>query len=781
MPPRPARLLLATLLASLPLSATLRAQDLSRLTQELTDIESDAQQLQSFELRRARLRSPTHVEERLTDGELFYRLQDYVRASVIFTDIVENYPSHPAFPDALFFLGDSLFRAGDHLGARTRFRLIIDRASENAFRPYVQRALGRLIEIAIHIRDFDGVDTYFAHLAQLPPSEVEAATAYYRAKYLYNVAVPLHHDEGQVGAGLDPEQLERARVAFEAVSARSPYYSQARYFIGVIHTLRRQYPEAIQAFQRVRAAEVTTEEQREVAELTELALGRLYYEADQLEEAVQAYQSVPRTSAHFESALYEIAWVFLRMGDSTRAEQALEVLSIASPDSKMIPDAQLLRGNLLLRGGRFETSVEVFKSVSAEFEPLREQLKMLVARHEDPERYFRKLVHDNLSAFDANAFLPPAAKQWAQMGSDMERAMATLSDLSQAQQLVRETEEIVHRLSGALASDNRVNIFSDLRMHRERTIGLRNRLARVRQELIAIDEKSLKRFGNAELSALRKRRRELERELGGMPTTANDFQNRNDTMDRGFRGYLKQLNKLEVALMGMEAKIVATDRFIADAFSDPQQAAGVAAFRQELETHRDAIDGYREQIRKLEMDVEAGRIRVGVGDQRFRRDDKLRQEHRKLVAKERSLLVGLGGRSSGQVDTLFRRIDRVEVALDGHDTRVDQVVSERVQQMEAVVGEESVKLDGYRARMAALEDTTEEVVGGIAYANFKQVSDQFYDLVLRADVGLIDVAWSVREEHRMRLELLMRERTRALQAIDAEYSEIMDREPGGAR
>ncbi|MCS6857678.1 MAG: tetratricopeptide repeat protein, partial [Sandaracinaceae bacterium] len=70
-------------------------------------------------------RSHTYVEERLTDGELYYQLKDYVRASIIFTDIVENHPNHPGFSDALFLLADSLFRAGDYLGARSRFREVL--------------------------------------------------------------------------------------------------------------------------------------------------------------------------------------------------------------------------------------------------------------------------------------------------------------------------------------------------------------------------------------------------------------------------------------------------------------------------------------------------------------------------------------------------------------------------------------------------------------------------------------------------------------------------------
>jgi hypothetical protein len=71
------------------------------------------------------------------------------------------------------------------------------------------------------------------------------------------------------------------------------------------------------------------------------------------------------------------------------------------------------------------------------------------------------------------------------------------------------------------------------------------------------------------------------------------------------------------------------------------------------------------------------------------------------------------------------------------------------------------------------------VVGSVTYANFAAVRRRFYDLVLRADVGTIDVSWADREEHRMRVELLTRERAREIQALDDEFQEIMDEPKGG--
>ena len=105
----PAALLGLTLAVSIQSPAG--AQDLKTTSRELSDVEAFAGQLSQVPLRGSDLRSATYVEERLTDGELYFRLADYVRASIIFTDLVENHAKHKAYPDALFLLAESLFHA----------------------------------------------------------------------------------------------------------------------------------------------------------------------------------------------------------------------------------------------------------------------------------------------------------------------------------------------------------------------------------------------------------------------------------------------------------------------------------------------------------------------------------------------------------------------------------------------------------------------------------------------------------------------------------------------
>jgi TolA-binding protein len=579
-------------------------------------------------------------------------------------------------------------------------------------------------------------------------------------------------------AKVDQARLDQARAAFESVEKGNPYHPRAQYFIGVIQTLRGQLGPAIASFLRVIRMEPKGGADERVRDLARLAVGRLHYERNEIDAAVRAYQSVDRASPYFDTALFEVAWAYIRIGDSTRAERALEVLSVAAPDSRHIPDAKLLRGNLLLRNGRLDDARAVFENTADQFEPVRDELDRLVANHEDPQAHFRELVRQNLDVFEVSAFLPPLALRWTGTSGDMERAMDALSDLSTARRLVKETASIVERLTGALSADNPVNVFRDLRQQRELSTTLRNRLVRVRRELAAIDDRAMAKYSSPELEQVRTQRRELEERLGGLPTDQEDIADRNLRVVRQYVLLEKELSKLDVELLGMEARITASERFIADTITARDPAA-VEAVRSELSNHHTAVREYRDAVDRLRIDTEAGRLQVGVGDDDFEREAELRAQYEALLARERELLAALGASPDPRIDAGLQRVAAVSAALDRHDATIDAVVSERIAEMRKVLAEESVNLEGYRTRLAQLESESEVVVGGIAYANFRKVQKRFYDLVLRADVGVIDVAWAVREEHRMRTEMLTRDRTRALQALDDEFRDIMDE--GGAQ
>jgi len=751
------------------------AQDVTAANREVADLESDAERLMAQRVRPQDLKSDTFVEERLTDGELYLRLEDYLRAAILLMDIVEHYPTHRAYPEALFLLGESLFLAGDYLGARKRYAEVIDRGADPAFSPYLQMALSRLVEIAIHTRDFRDVDGYFARLEALPSATLSVTTAYFRAKYLYNRAVPiddvLNAPPDAAIQGVDQGRLEQARKGFIAIPGGTEFSLRSKYFVGTIHTLRGEYLDAIAAFHGVLGNEVANEQERQVVQLTYLALGRLYYETDQLEQALEAYQAIEQTSSLFAPALYELAWTYIRMGDAIQAERALELLSVAAPDSPLNADGKILRGDLLARSGRYNEAEVVFDEARATFGPIRDELDRTRREHPDLHAYFRQVVRANLEYFDIDDFLPESARRWIVLEGDYERALEVLADLSEAKQLVRETDELAQRITAALSAPNRVSVFSDLRRQRERTTGLRNRAARARGTLISSEAQARGDRGG-EVSRIRSRRQELQSEVMKMPIDTEDFVDRDFEKLEEYRAAERDLQGLRVEILGLEARIVASRAGLAavdPAKVDPE------ALRAQLELHAAEIKKHEEQLTWIRRRLEVGRLHVGVGDKRYQADDAERAKFISLVDREREL-AGSGGRA---YDVAFSRVASVERRLDQRDAEVADMVRRRVAEMLVVVDEETVNLARYRVALRSLEGETEDVVGAIAYLNFHRVRDRFYELVLRADLGKIDISWARREDHRLRIDALTRERARELQALDDEFRDVMDENQGG--
>ncbi len=414
----------------------------------------------------------------------------------------------------------------------------------------------------------------------------------------------------------------------------------------------------------------------------------------------------------------------------------------------------------------------MFVEVHREFNPVRRDLDEMLRAHEsDPVGYFRSLVHDNLEVFDANAFLPAGAQRWGRLEGDMDRALDTLADLAQARQLVTETSQLVERLNAALSSPNRVAIFADLRRQAERSTQLRNRITRTRRSILAGEA-----AGSGELAEVRAERRRLERYLDRLPTTDEEIAAQDDEVLGQVRRLERELARLEVELLGIEARVTGIEHYLDSPNRTPNPDAD-AAVRAEASIHRASVREYRRQIQELRIALEAARLQVGVGDDRYSRQDRIRDEYARLAQREAAL--GGGGGSRGE--ELFRRLAAAERRLDQRDGEIERLANERAAEIRRQVDEESQRIVGYQQAIAALDTEAEEVVGAVTYQNFRLVQRRFYDLVLRADVGRIDVSWAVREEHRMRVETLTRERQREIQALDDDFREIMDESsPGSA-
>jgi tetratricopeptide (TPR) repeat protein len=503
-----------------------------------------------------------------------------------------------------------------------------------------------------------------------------------------------------------------------------------------------------------------------------LGAGRLYYEQDLLDLASQCYQRISQNSTYFDAALYEAATVRMRAGDAAEAEQTLEVLTVTIPGSSFIPRAKMLRANILLRTGRYTEAERVFEEIIAEFTPVMDQLDDVMEAQHDTRRFFFDLVERSLSTLDVENVLPPLVVKWVGEESEVQRALTLAGDLGAARENVRESEKLIRLIEAVIEGPSPVNAIPILRQAKRRSQQLNNRLSQQRNLLVKIGRSKLGE-GNPEFKTLDKQRRKITAQIAQLPVTNEDFEKRENESKRQFEHMRQELARQLIHIDQISAKVVAIDRYV----SDPRYAQGATAdslkvVRGELSRHQQTAHGMRQEVEQLRNDIDKALYQTGIGDLGDISDRALAAQMGNLSEREKMLLAASDRPIARRLEKIYQLLEDTDGLISGFSREVEQEASVRVGKMSLQVRAEKARVAAYRRELGLLSDEAEEVVGGVAFENFLNVRQRFYDLVLRADVGIIDVAWLLKEAHTQRITKLSKARVHDIKRLDEKFQEV---------
>jgi len=735
---------------------------LGDIEKEIAGLESEVQKLENTYLKGEEVDiKGSNVEKKVADGELYFRLGDYQRSAVVFLDIVERFKNHPAYPNALFMLAESMFMSKDYFGARSRYIELLDQQGQLGFSPYITPSLSRLLEISMHLQEFEGAEKYFNQLDAMSGGKIEATTQYVRGKYFYF-----------------KNDLDRALAIFQSIKEKEQYYPEAQFFTGVIYTQKKDFNTAIGIFKQLASMNAQTPKERKIVNLAKLNAGRLYYETDQLERAAELYESIPPTSDIYDQALYESSLVYIKMGDPTKSERSLEVLSISNPESVLIPQAKILRGNLLLRVGKFDEAEALFKEIGKQFQPVKDELDQIIAKHPDPEEYFHELVKTNLETFDAGSFLPPLAMNWMKTDSAMERAMQVLGEVSLCKNITEDNMELVEKIKFVLEGPGRVNAFPKLKAGKARANQIENRLTQLMKRMIEYQMGITGKSANMALDD--KKLENLDEMVEKLPTTPEEFAAREKATKENINGLAQALAILEARVDRLHAKIVATKLYIDGSIKAKSGVVppDISAVEGELKVQQNGIENFKKNIDEVFKLISLARSSIGVGDENDRMDAGVRNEYKNLIKKQLQMMKdsGVDSGTISKIEGLVGRISGIVEKLASFNARVETMAIQKSQEILRQVEDEIREIDSQKADLDSISAESEQVVGGITMLNFTGVKNKFDDLIVKSDVGIIDVAWARKEEHRNRVQYLTSDRLQQLQFLDDEFNEIFEEE-----
>ncbi len=772
------------------------------------DVEANVGSVQAAAAKASHQR--TTPEERIAAGEMLLRTKDYDHAIDVLNQVVELHRQGKAGDasnaDASFLLAEAYFESKQFNSARRYYRELLDKATARPYDAYAGRALSRLVDVALRTNNLDSLDDIFARMNQLPASDTSGSLQYARGKAYF-----AKHD------------YAAAKAALAGMSPSSSYAHQTQYLLGAVlvkeaapppppaaapataapatsgapdagaapapptpppaaaPVTKARYAAAIDQFRTVTRLPADTDEHRHVIDLAWMAIGRLFYETDNFLDAADAYSHVDRTSPEFGTMLYELAWVYVRLGDYQRAQRALEVLSITDPESLQLADGSLLRADLMLRSGQFEKALALYQSVRNRFDPIRDQVDQFLKTTSDPAVYYEKLVADEFeAAADQGPKLSPIVIQFAKDQAEDDRAFAVIDDVKRSRDLVKRSRLLVRKLNSVLSSSTRAKAFPEIKAQLEAALGLINKLAVARRTLAeGMDDVA----GNAggELGQVRSQRRALMKRMSFLPVTSGDFATREASGERQWNQVSQGLQRLNLEADKLQAIVNGLKRVLKDAdkFGVTRDLASRQRFQAEIDANERDIQVYRTKIREYREAIDMGRVQIGFGDQRYVEDDAVRKQFRELFAREVQLVASGqdnpdAAAYASSIQSLLARMDTDDTQLQSVRAGLERQVAEQAQKLETDVAQEAANIEKYAGNLDDLDQQARLLVGQVAMRNFALVRDRLKSVVLRSDVGIVQEAWEVREEQRMRVVELQRERAQEDQQLNDELREVLD-------
>jgi tetratricopeptide (TPR) repeat protein len=731
------------------------------LEQRLEEAERDARSSEESPLTLAARRHAAAEEQ--------YALGDWLHASILLTGVVSEPLARSAdfYPRAVFLLADSLRNQGSCRAAADLYAELMalpvapDRAA----------AAAGALDCALQL----GRD---AELDALAAEALRAAAGAPGPEVLYLAAKGTFFRR-------DLPDAERIRLALEAFArVPPPFHHAARYFEGVLELQAKRLDAAYERFEECTRLPTVNARQAGIREQCTLALARIHADQGRHAEALERYRQLPVDSVHFDEAEYEAAWVLVKEGRLDPALRVAEAIADLAPDSAAAPQATLLQGHLHLRLGRYSKALDAYNRVINTYAPVRDEIDAVLSVQQDPGRYFEELVGRQGKSFDAAALLPPLALRWGGQSGGVAGAIGLAGAIHDGRAGLLEGEAIAARIEAALARGGAVDAFPALRRAwttsdavETASVWLEAGLTDGVLELVGATLPAERR---AEARALRGKREALQAPLATLPRTLEEADARQARLRQRMAEVEAEASRFDHLIAGCTAAVDATElwaeRHRAQLAGD---AEARAEFAEELRRHREVIAAYEAEVRDLRLAIGEARDKVS-GVALASGEGAVRERFLQALAGERGLLdaprSGMGQERLAELErgeALIYRLAKLRERAVGMKALAARAAEARAGALRARIGAERRELAAHASAVDAVVLEAKGFVGQLAFRSFREVREQFYQLVLKADVGIVDVAWSRKRERLDKIQQLSQQKATELQQLDRDFKLLL--------
>ncbi len=169
---------------------------------------------------------------------------------------------------------------------------------------------------------------------------------------------------------------------------------------------------------------------------------------------------------------------------------------------------------------------------------------------------------------------------------------------------------------------------------------------------------------------------------------------------------------------------------------------------------------------------------ISVANATEARENEVRARYAAILERERQMLVPalvkVDAQTMKALEEQRTKLGAYKVEIDRFRKKIEGAIESRSTDIKAQVLRAQGELVAQTTALMELRDQTQEVVGEVANASLKEVATRFQDLLLRANVGIIDVAWAQKETQTSKVNLQVEEQKKYLQLLDNDFKEVLE-------
>lgn len=707
-------------------------------------------------------------QTRLIDAHVFFDLGNFENAAIVLMDVLDD----PAFRGDLDYeatellLGQALLKIDNPKAARDQFRAVAAGRDPKL----AEEARYYLIEMALSDGDIARLRELVAQFGGTASSD--------RTRFALGKAY------------LQLNEPDKAILWLKVVSPQSEFFTRARYYLGAAYTAKQQYADALAVFAGLTTGPAADDEAQELKDLSWLAVGRLQSETGDLRTALISYQNIGRNSPHYEVALYEMAWTYIKLEQYDRALLTVDVLLLTVQDEQINVDAHVLRGRLNVMMNDYDEAMDSYSAIVDRFAPVRNELVRFTRDPADIQRYFQWLLERREGQAALKAPLSVRTSKWVESTEDIGRVASVFDRISGESSDIAEAAGIGHDLEKLLSSRNRVELFPNLRDGWTRALALQNRLVLMSSQVLdaeaALVMGKLSREDATELAELIAYRRSLDEKVKTLPQTFEAYDRRQAVMNQRFADLARKQFMVEQNLAEVQRQLLAIERYLddkqfSDAPRDKLPAEREAGIRADIESEKKELTGLFEQLKALKRTIDLEARSVGTGDDASTGERGLRLALLDAHRREQGFYSRVGLRLGGGTDqelasygALRQRIGAAIANLDGLIASIDEEVASKTAELRATVSRELGSLAGYQGEVAIYDGEGRDLARDMGEELFRRAQGRMNDVVLEADVGILDVVWEKKQQSTRELTHINDERAKRLTSLSDDMQALRE-------